>query len=84
MRCLPSERRSKPAGQWNHYRVVCNDGILKLAVNGKVVSGGSGCTPRKGYICLESEGSPVEFRNIRIKQLPSTNPKPQEIAKPGA
>ena len=56
--------------------------LAELAVNGKVVSGGSACTPRKGYICLESEGSPVEFRNLRIKELPSTNPKPDEIAKP--
>ena len=82
MRCLPSERRAKPAGEWNHYRVTCNDGVIKLAVNGKVVSGGSAASPRKGYICLESEGSPIEFRNIRIKELPSTNPKPEEIAKP--
>lgn len=82
MRCLPSERRAKPSPEWNHYRVICNDGVIKLAVNGKVVSGGSECTPRKGYVCLESEGSPVEFRNIRIKELPSTNPKPDEIAKP--
>lgn len=80
MRCLPSERRCKPAGQWNHYRVTCNDGSIKLAVNGKVVSGGSRCTPRKGYLCLESEGSEVHFRNIRIRELPSTNPKPREIA----
>ena len=80
MRCLPSEHRSNPAGQWNHYRVVCNDGVIELAVNGKVVSGGSASTPRKGYICLESEGSEVHFRNIRIKELPSTNPRPDEIA----
>lgn len=81
MRCLPSERRCKPSPKWNHYRVTCNDGTIKLAVNGKVVSGGSDCLPRKGYICLESEGSPVEFRNLRIKELPSTDPKPEEIAK---
>ncbi len=81
-RCLPSERRAKPAGQWNHYRVSCRDGVISLAVNGKVVSGGSGCTPRKGYLCLESEGSEVHFRNIRIKELPSTNPKPEDVAKP--
>ena len=80
MRCLPNQRRSKPAGQWNHYRVTCNNGVIKLAVNGEVVSGGSECKPRKGYICLESEGSEVHFRNIRIKELPSTNPKPDEIA----
>jgi hypothetical protein len=81
-RCLPSERRCKPAGQWNHYRVECNDGVIKLAVNGKVVSGGTACKPRKGYLCLEAEGSECHFRNIRIKELPSTNPKPDEIAKP--
>ncbi|MHC4404701.1 MAG: 3-keto-disaccharide hydrolase [Planctomycetota bacterium] len=80
MRCLPSERRCKPAGQWNHYRVECNDGVIKLAVNGKVVSGGSECTYRKGYICLESEGSRAQFRNLRIRELPSTNPEPDEIA----
>ncbi len=79
-RCLPSERRCKPAGQWNHYRVTCNDGTIKLAVNGKEVSGGSDCSYRKGYICLEAEGSPAEFRNIRIKELPSTSPSPDEIA----
>jgi hypothetical protein len=78
-RCLPSEKRSKPAGQWNHYRVECNDGVLKLAVNGKVVSGGSKCRPRKGYLCLEAEGSECHFRNLRIKELPSTKPRPEEI-----
>jgi hypothetical protein len=82
MRCLPSEHRSKPFGQWNHYRVECNDGVIKLAVNGKVVSGLSECRPRKGFLCLESEGSECHFRNLRIKELPSTSPKPEEIANP--
>ncbi|HXT57232.1 MAG TPA: DUF1080 domain-containing protein [Pirellulales bacterium] len=79
-RCLPSERRAKPAGEWNHYRVECRDGVLKLAVNGKVVSGGSACSPRKGYLCLESEGSECHFRNLRIQELPSTDPKPEDVA----
>lgn len=80
MRCLPSQRRCKPAGQWNHYRLTCNDGVIKLAVNGEVVSGGSECNFRKGYLCLESEGSEVHFRHLRIKELPSTNPRPDEVA----
>ncbi len=79
-RCLPSERRAKAAGEWNHYRVECCDGVLKLAVNGKVVSGGSRCSPRKGYLCLESEGSECHFRNLRIQELPSTDPEPEEVA----
>lgn len=80
MRCLPSEKRSKPSPEWNHYRVEANDGRITLAVNGKVVSGGSKCTPRKGYLCLESEGSPAEFRNLKIHELPSTSPAPEEVA----
>lgn len=79
-RCLPSELRANPAGEWNHYRVECRDGRLTLAVNGKVVSGASKCNPRKGYICLESEGSEAHFKNIRIQELPSSSPPPGETA----
>ena len=79
-RCLPSENRTKPAGEWNHYRVISRDGTLKLHVNGKEVSGGTKCLPRKGYICLDAEGSEVHFRNIRIKELPGSNPPEAEVA----
>ena len=79
-RCLPSQKRCRPAGQWNHYRVTCRDGTIKLAVNGEVVSGGSKCSPRKGYLCLEAEGSEAHFRGLRIKEFPTTHPEPSEIA----
>ncbi|MBL7153073.1 MAG: DUF1080 domain-containing protein [Phycisphaerae bacterium] len=81
MRSLPSERRAKPAGQWNHYRVECLDGAIALAVNGKVVTRAHDANPRKGYICLESEGGQVYYRNIRIRRLPSSNPPAQMVAK---
>lgn len=81
-RCIPSERRAKGTGEWNHYRVEARDGRITLAVNGKVVSGGSGISPRKGFLCLESEGAEAHFRNIRVQELPSTNPKPNEICLP--
>ena len=29
-RTLPSERVTKGAGEWNHYRVTAKDGTLKL------------------------------------------------------
>ena len=78
-RSIPSENRAKGEGEWNHYRVEANDGVIKLAVNGKVVSGVSKCTPRKGYLALESEGSECRFKNLKIKELPTTNPKKEEI-----
>jgi hypothetical protein len=82
-RCLPSEKRCKPSPQWNHYRIECNDGVIKLAVNGKVVSGGTSARPRKGYITLEAEGSECQFRHLKIKELPTTNPSKEEICDEG-
>lgn len=79
-RGFPSEDRSKPSPEWNHYRIVANNGSVRLHVNGKEVSGGDDCNYRKGYLALESEGAPVEFRNIRIKELPSTNAAPELTA----
>jgi hypothetical protein len=60
--------------------VESRDGRLTLAVNGKVVSGASACRPRRGYICLESEGSECHFRNLRIRERPSSNPPADEVA----
>jgi hypothetical protein len=79
-RCLPSADHCKGEREWNHYRVEANDGRITLAVNGHVVSGVSRCKPRKGYLALESEGSECHFKNLQIKELPSTHPKPDEIA----
>ena len=79
-RCLPSENRCKGGGEWNTYKVIANDGVIKLHVNGKEVSGVSGCTPRKGYLAFESEGAECHYRNMKFKELPSTKPKKEEIA----
>jgi len=79
-RSFPSEERSKPSPEWNHYRIEANNGRITLAVNGKVVSGGDNCNYRKGYLALESEGAPVEFRNVKIKELPTTHTPPELTA----
>jgi hypothetical protein len=80
-RCLPDGNYAKGGGEWNHYRVTANDGAIKLEVNGKEVSGVSKCSPRKGYLALESEGAECHFKNMKIKEFPSTNPKPEDVAK---
>ncbi len=82
-RAFPTEKRMKPSPEWNHYRIECVDGAIALAVNGKVVTRGTEASPRKGYICLESEGSPVEFRHLRIRELPVKGAlPPDQIATP--
>lgn len=79
-RAFPTENRSRPSPQWNHYRIECRDGSISLAVNGKVVTRGTECSPRKGYICLESEGGVVHYRNVRIRELPDTPVADADIA----
>jgi hypothetical protein len=80
VRSFPSENRMNPTGQWNHYRIESRNGTATLAVNGKIVTRGYHLNPRKGYICLESEGSEIHFRNIRISELPGTNPPADVVA----
>ena len=64
------ENRCQGRRHWNTYVVVCVDGVIKLSVNGKFVNGISKASVKKGYICLESEGAEIHFRNIRIMELP--------------
>jgi hypothetical protein len=69
-RSMSIENRCKGRGEWNAYDIVAVDGVIKLAVNGKFVNGISRATQKRGYICLESEGARIFFRNIRILELP--------------
>ena len=69
-RSFPSKNLTKGAGHWNHYYIRCINGEVRLWVNGEEVSGGTDCQPATGYLALESEGSPVEFKDIRIRELP--------------
>lgn len=64
------ENLCKGKGEWNSYTVVCVDGVIKLSVNGKFVNGISKSTVRKGFLCLESEGAEIYFRNLTIIELP--------------
>lgn len=79
-RAFPTENRSNPSPEWNHYRITANDGSISLEVNGKLVTQGTDASPRKGYICLESEGGIVHYRNIRIQELSDTPVEPSDIA----
>ncbi len=74
------ENRALGKGNWNTYDVVAIDGVVKLAVNGKFVNGISKSTQKKGYLCLESEGAEIHFRNIKIMELLPGVTAPEQIA----
>jgi hypothetical protein len=82
-RSMSIENRAKGRGEWNTYDVVAIDGVIKLSVNGKFVNGIRGATQKKGYICMESEGAKIYFRNIKIMELPPGVTSPEQTAPEG-
>ena len=63
----PSTER--PLGEWNDYRVVCSGDTIELYINGTLQNKATGCTVSSGYIGFQSEGTPIEFRNIQLTPL---------------
>jgi hypothetical protein len=69
-RSFPRKLLAKGHGHWNQYYIRAINGEVRLWVNGEEVSGGNNIQPAKGFLCLESEGSPIQFRKLRIRELP--------------
>jgi hypothetical protein len=59
----------KSAGQWNTYEIYCKEDTIRCYVNGVLQNEGTDATETAGWICLQSEGSPIEFRNIYIEPI---------------
>lgn len=60
----------KPLGQWNTYEIVCDNNTITLFVNGVMQNRATETNIQRGYIGLQSEGVPLEFRNIILEPLP--------------
>lgn len=56
-------------GEWNTYEIVCQGDVMVLSVNGEMQNKATGICVSEGFIGLQSEGSPIEFRNIRVTPL---------------
>jgi len=59
----------KPPGQWNAYDIICKDDWIVVLVNGVLQNVATKCSASSGKICLQSEGTPIEYRNIYIEPL---------------
>ena len=59
----------KPAGEWNDWRVLVEGNAVTFWCNGKLAWKAKGLTPAEGYIGFQAEGAPLEFRNLRIREI---------------
>ena len=84
----------KPLGEWNYEEVRVQGSKIRVTLNGTVILDGDlaeaskngtmdkrehpGLKNTKGYIGFLGHGSPLKFRNIRIKDLTQVVPAPVE------
>ena len=55
--------------KWNTCVITSRGGTLSVTINGKQVGRVTGCVPSSGQLALQSEGSEVHFRNIRVERV---------------
>jgi hypothetical protein len=63
------EKIEKPIGEWNTYVITCMGDTIRLKVNGKEVNAGEGSELLQGKIAIQSEGTEIHVRNIKLKLL---------------
>lgn len=59
----------KAVGEWNEWRVLVKGTAVTLWCNGKLAWEATGLSPTRGCIGLQAEGSPMEFRNLQVREL---------------
>ena len=61
-----TEPVERPAGQWNQYEIRVAGDTVTLVVNGRQVNRATGCDVLPGKICLTSEGTQIDYRNVSL------------------
>lgn len=64
-----TESSENKAGEWNTYDISVEGTNITLEVNGIIQNTVTDATFKKGYIALQSEGGPIQFRNIKLREL---------------
>lgn len=59
----------KPNGEWNTMEVTCSANTIEVVVNGVLQNKGTSVNVSEGFICLQSEGKDIEFRNVFLTKL---------------
>ena len=65
----PVFENRRPFGEWEAIEIQSLDGVVAVKLNGKRMNEGRDIDPSEGSICLQSEGWPVFYRNLWIREL---------------
>jgi hypothetical protein len=64
-----TDNAEKPLGEWNQMKIVAQGDTITVYVNDQEVNKATGSTATGGAICLQSEGTPIEFRRVELQPL---------------
>ena len=65
----PFVKDRPPLGSWDKYEITAREGHVLVVLNGQPVNEGRNAVPSEGSICLQSEGWPVQYRNVMVKEV---------------
>jgi hypothetical protein len=65
----PVPELQKPAGEWNEWRTLVEGDKVTFWCNGRLAWEGTEFATPRGYIGLQAEGAPLEFRALRIREI---------------
>ena len=65
----PVLENRKPFGEWESIEIRSLEGVVTVRLNRKTMNEGHNIEPEEGSICLQSEGWPVFYRNLQVKEL---------------
>lgn len=75
-------KAARPVGEWNRYEITCIARHVRVVLNGVIVNdvdmnaiASMKDVPAEGYIGLQNHDTPVDFRNVRIRELKMTPAK---------
>lgn len=61
----------KGTGEWQSYHFRVSGDRIDVSVNGSPITSATGLTKRAGHIGLQAEGGEVEYRRLRLRELPT-------------
>jgi hypothetical protein len=77
----PKTRVSKPAGEWQTMKIICQGREVQVFLNGTEISKTNldneqkhaaehpGINRKSGYIGLQNHGTRLDYKNLRIREL---------------
>ena len=64
-----NESTELAVGEWNKADITCKDGTINVVINGVQQNVGTNSMHKSGHIALQSEGGPIQFRNVTLKEI---------------